>query len=141
MALLLPLGYWHRWGETHYRRLYVSSILIFVVIFNQMAESPTFIIPVVGFVLWFMHYRRSTPLAWPLFILVALFTSLSATDIYPHFIRDGFFDAYKIKAVPMILAWFVIQGQLLFYPRWRERLAASAEANEQEAQAAQAAIQ
>jgi hypothetical protein len=132
VALLLPLGYWQRWRETHYRRLYVSSILIFVVIFNQMAESPTFIIPVVGFVFWFLHYRRSTPLAWPLFVLVALFTSLSATDIYPHFIRDGVFDTYKIKAVPMILAWALIQGQLLFYPRWSERLAAAAETAEAE---------
>ncbi|WP_167852206.1 glycosyltransferase family 87 protein [Hymenobacter elongatus] len=130
--LLLPLAYWQAWRETHYRRLYVASILIFVVIFNQMAESPTFIIAVTGFVFWFLHYRRSTPLAWGLFALVALFTSLSATDIYPHFIRSGVFDTYKIKAVPMILAWAVIQGQLLLYPRWRQRLAASSEAAQQQ---------
>ncbi|MCB2409778.1 glycosyltransferase family 87 protein [Hymenobacter lucidus] len=136
VALLLPLAYWRRWTDTHYRRLYVASILIFVVIFNQMAESPTFIIAVSGFVFWFLYYRRSTPLAWPLFVLVALFTSLAATDIYPHFIRSGVFDTYKIKAVPMILAWVFIQWQLLFFPRWQARLAA-AEAAEQESVAAE----
>ncbi|TGE23598.1 glycosyltransferase family 87 protein [Hymenobacter metallicola] len=139
VILLVPLGYFRAWRETHYRRLYVSSILIFVVIFNQMAESPTFMMPVVGFVFWFMHYRRSTQLAWPLFVLAALFTSLSATDMYPHFIREEIFDPYKVKAVPMILAWLLIQGQLLYYPRWRERLAASAEATEQESLRAEAA--
>lgn len=125
-VLLLPLAYFRRWQETDFRRLYVSSVLIFVVIFNQMAESPTFIMPVAGFMFWWLYYRRSTPLATPLLVLVLIFTTLSATDLFPGVVRDKFFDPYKLKAVPMILAWFVIQGQLLYYPRYSARLAAAA---------------
>ena len=119
-VLLLPvLLYRRNWGEADFRRLYVCSLLIFVVIFNQMAESPTFIIAVAGFALWFLYYRRTTVLAWPLFWLVLVLTSLSATDLMPSSIRAAYFDVYKLKAVPMLLAWGVIQGQLLLYYRWR----------------------
>lgn len=115
--LLAPLAYVRAWPEANYRRLYVASILIFVVIFNQMAESPTFIIAVAGFMFWFLWYRRSTPLAWGLLALVLIFTTLSSTDLCPRAIRRAYFDVYKLKAVPMILAWVLIQGQLLLYPK------------------------
>lgn len=122
--LLLPLAlHWRRRTEAEFRGLYVALIPIFVVVFNQMAESPTFVIPVAGFMFWWLQYRRSTPLAPTLFVLVLLFTTLSATDIYPHSLRSGFFDTYKIKVVPMILVWVVLQVQLLGYSIWRNRLA------------------
>ncbi|GAA3939107.1 glycosyltransferase family 87 protein [Hymenobacter algoricola] len=129
LLLLAPLAYFRAWREADYRRLYVASILIFVVIFNQMAESPTFIIAVAGFMFWFILYRRSTPLGWALFALAFIFTTLSATDLNPPAVRHAYFDVYKLKAVPMILAWVFIQSQLLLYPRWRARLRAAAEAS------------
>lgn len=117
--LVLPVLYRRAWGEADYRRLYLASLLIFVVIFNQMAESPTFIIAVAGFMLWFIYYGRRTALGWPLFWLVFVFTTLSATDLLPHAVRKAYFDVYKLKAVPMVVAWAVIQAQLLLYYRWR----------------------
>lgn len=133
LLLLLPLMYWRCWAELHYRRLYVASILIFVVVFNQMAESPTFVIAVAGFLFWFLCYRRSLSWGWALFGFVLVFTMLSATDLVPPSIRHNYFDVYKLKAVPMILAWGVIQAQLLRYPAWRSRLqAADAQALEVE---------
>lgn len=129
LLLLAPLAYWRAWREADYRRLYVASILIFVVIFNQMAESPTFVIAVAGFMYWFVLYRRSLPWSWALFGLVLLATTMPATDVFPKSFRHGFLDVYKIKAVPMIVAWVVIQGQLLLYPRWRLRLQHAAAAS------------
>ena len=132
--LLLPVLLYRRaWAEADYRRLYVASLLIFVVIFNQMAESPTYIIAVTGFALWFLYYRSTTALGWPLFGMVVVFTSLSATDLLPHAVREAYFDVYKLKAVPMILAWAVIQSQLLLYYRWHQpapEAAANAAASE-----------
>jgi hypothetical protein len=121
--LTLPVVlYRTAWAEANYRRLYLASLLMFIVIFNQMAESPTYIIAVAGFMLWFLSYRRSTVFGWPLFYLAFALTSLSATDLLPHSVREAYFDVYKLKAVPMIVAWLFVQQQLLFYPRWRERL-------------------
>lgn len=116
VLLLLPVLYRRAWPETNYRRLYLISLLIFVVIFNQMAESPTFIIAVAGFMLWYVCYRTSTRLSGPLFWVALVFTTLSATDLVPHSVREAYFDVYKLKAVPMILAWVVIQAQLLRFP-------------------------
>ena len=125
--LVLPaLLYRRAWPAADFRRLYVSSLLIFVVSFNQMAESPTYIIAVTGFALWFLYYRTTTALGWPLFWLVLVFTSLSSTDLLPHAVREAYFDVYKLKAVPLILAWAVIQAQLLGYARWRSPAAAEA---------------
>jgi hypothetical protein len=115
--LVLPLLYRRAWAAADYRRLYLCSLLIFVVIFNQMAESPTFIIAVAGFMLWFMYHGRYMAWGWPLFWFAFLFTTLSATDLLPSSIRHAYFDVYKLKAVPMVLAWVVIQGQLLLYHR------------------------
>ena len=125
LLLLLPLLHLRFRTDFAYRRLYVSAILIFVVIFNQMAESPTFLIPVTGFMLWWLWYGRSTRLALPLLVVVFVFTCLAATDLYPAFVRNGFFIPYRIKVAPMILAWMLIMAQLLLYPRWRARLLAS----------------
>lgn len=125
LFLLLPLAYWRHWQEASYRRLYVASILMFVVVFNQMAESPTFVIAVAGFMLWFLSFRHSLRWSWWLFAFVFVFTCLSATDLVPPFIRRNYFDVYKLKAVPMVVAWVVVQAQLLTYPRGRTRLAAA----------------
>jgi hypothetical protein len=126
LLLLLPVAYVRYWRAADYRRLYVASILIFVVIFNQMAESPTYIIAVAGFMFWFILYRRSTILSMALLVLVLIFTTLSATDLCPSAIREAYFDVYKLKAVPMILAWVFVQSQLVFFPHWQARLAAAA---------------
>jgi hypothetical protein len=121
--LVLPaLLYRRAWADKEYRRLYLASLLIFVVVFNQMAESPTYIIAVAGFMLWFLAFRRSTRLGWLLFGFAFAFTSLSSTDLLPHAIREAYFDVYKLKALPMLVAWLFIQQQLLLYPYWRERL-------------------
>ena len=134
-VLVLPVLRWRVWTEADFRRRYVASLLIFVVIFNQMAESPTFIIAVAGFMLWFIDYRHTTRLAWPLFGLAFVFTTLSATDLLPHAVRETYFDVYKLKAVPMILAWAVIHAQLLFYRRAEEDESPSAPlARQQESQ-------
>ena len=51
------------------------------------------------------------------FGLAFALTTLSSTDLLPSFIREAYFDPYKLKAVPMILAWALIHAQLLFYRR------------------------
>ena len=132
-VLLLPALHRRAWADAGFRRRYVASLLVFVVVFNQMAESPTFIIAVAGFMLWFIDYRHTTPLAWPLFGLVFVFTTLSATDLLPSAIREAYFDVYKLKAVPMILAWALIHAQLLFYRRAEEDGVEAAALTDQEA--------
>jgi hypothetical protein len=95
-----------------YKLLMVASMLIWVVIFNHKAESPTFIIAIAGVGIW---YFASTKATWRtvVFVLALVFTSISTTDIFPPFVRNGFIYPYTIKAVPCILAWFVVFGEIM----------------------------
>jgi hypothetical protein len=89
------------------RILFLSALLIWMVIFNHKAESPTFIIATTGIFIWFFSEKKST-LNIILLSLVVLFTTLSSTDLFPASLRDQFFEPYVIKVVPCIIVWAVI---------------------------------
>jgi len=101
---LVPLFRFKEYENYTFRFLTLTSILIWVVIFNHKAESATFIIAMTGVSLWFITSEKS-PLNVALFIVAFLFTSLSPTDIFPGFIREGFVKPYTLKALPCILIW------------------------------------
>jgi hypothetical protein len=85
-----------------------------VVIFNPMAESPTFIIAICGVGIWYFTQQRN-PLFLALLIVVFVFTCVSPTDIFPRSIRNALVRPYALKGVPCILTWLIIQYQLIFY--------------------------
>ena len=100
----LPLLRINLYNEFNYRLLLLSSILIWIVIFNHKAESPTFIIAICGCAFWYFPQVRT----WENLILIILafvFTTLAPTDIFPRSVRVGFFRPYVVKAVPCIIIW------------------------------------
>jgi hypothetical protein len=101
-----------------FRLLTLVSLLIWVVIFNHKAESPTFIIAMVGISTWFVIGEKTT-LNIILFVTAFIFTSLSPTDIFPMFIREGFLKPYIIKVVPCIIIWCKIVYDLIFSTDFR----------------------
>lgn len=110
----LPLLKIKLYKEFYFKLLILSSILIWIVIFNHKAESPTFIIAICGAAIWyFPQIRKSENMV--LIILAFVFTSLAPTDIFPRAIRIGLFDQYVIKAVPCILIWLKLTYDLCFY--------------------------
>jgi hypothetical protein len=95
-----------------YKIMMVASMLIWVVIFNHKAESPTFIIAIAGVGLWYYARPKAT---WRTVVVVLtfIFTSLSTTDIFPSFVRNGLIYPYTIKAVPCIMAWFIVFAEIM----------------------------
>jgi hypothetical protein len=83
----------------------LASVLIWIVIFNHKAESPSFIIAMAGIAIWFMASNKSI-VNIALFVCALIFVTLSPTDIFPRFLREGFVHPYCIKAAPCILVWF-----------------------------------
>ncbi len=83
MIYLLPFTKIKMYRDFDFRLIALSSLLIWIVIFNHMAESPTFIIAMAGVSIWFFT-RKSTIINIVLFVLAIILTSLSATDIFPH---------------------------------------------------------
>lgn len=94
-----------QYGERSFRRLLLASVLIFQVIFNPVAESPTYITAVTGVVIgWF--YSPQTPLDRWLLISCFVLTVLSPSDLFPAGLRRQFVQPYVLKALPCVLIWF-----------------------------------
>lgn len=94
-----------RYKDYAFRLLMLSSVLIWIVIFNHKAESPTFIIAMAGIAIWYFGERTRS--AWDLAFLIAAFvlTTLSVSDAVPAHIRTDIVRAYDVKAVMPILIW------------------------------------
>jgi hypothetical protein len=90
----------------------LASILIWVVIFNHKAESPTFIIAMAGVAVWFMAGKKNT-LNISLLLCAFIFVSLSSTDIFPRYVKVHLIVPYCLKAVPCIFIWFKIIYDML----------------------------
>jgi len=107
IIFMLPFYKFKSFQVYDLRFLTMTSILIWVVIFNHKAESPTFIIAMSGVVLWFI-YSEKTKINITLFILAFIFTGLVATDLFPKSMRQHFLEPYAIKVVPCIIIWVKI---------------------------------
>jgi hypothetical protein len=103
--------------------LFAASWLLWMVIFNHMAESATYVIAIGGAMLAFSQFKsmnnadfepvKNTQLdddrynsPWILaFIMMFLFTMLGPTDIYPKEVRFWIVETAQLKAFPCILLW------------------------------------
>lgn len=121
IVLILPLLRFKFYKELQYRLLFLSSILVWMVIFNHKAESPTFIIAITGVAIWFFTQQMKV-LNLVLLVLVLLFTILSPTDLFPKIIRVNYVIPYVLKVVPCILIWVKIVYDLLAYTPATEEL-------------------
>jgi hypothetical protein len=101
-----------RWGEWAFRRLYLCSVLVFCVIFNHQAESPTFVIASAGAAIWFASLERPSRWEWALFVFFVVCTILASSEAMPSVIQHKFFDVYRFKTVPCIVLWLELQRQL-----------------------------
>lgn len=104
LIFLLPYYKLQLYKDFAFKYLILSSILIWIVIFNHKAESPTFIIAMTGVALWFVQSKKNA-LNILLFASAFVFTSLSPTDLFPRVVRQEFVNPYVLKAFPCMLIW------------------------------------
>ena len=105
-ALLLvpPLIRRDRWTDAAFRLRFLSSLLVFAVIFNHQAEHQSYIIAATGVAVWFVTAEHRA--LWRVAILA------------------GCLIGYE--AVPYTIAWLVMMLELLLAsPRSRERVTAA----------------
>lgn len=109
----LPLIKVRQYSDYTFRLLLTASVLLWVIIFNHKAESPTFVIAIAGAALWYFMQPKNTA-ALVLIVLAFVFTSLSPTDLFPPPVRKQFIEPYVLKAVPCIFIWGVLIYQMMF---------------------------
>ena len=107
VLFLLPLVHIKRYKDYTFRLLYLASVLIWMVIFNHKAESPTFVIVTAGIGIWYFS-QRSSPLNRLWLILSFFLISMSVSDLVPAPVRNEFIRPYNIKAVMGIVVWFTL---------------------------------
>jgi hypothetical protein len=119
LPLVRPLAF--RAGTT--RLLLMASVLIWVVIFNHMAEPPTYVIAMLGVGLWYFC-QPPTALNTTLLVAAFLLTGMAATDVYPRVVRSRLISPFVLRAAPCIFVWIELQRELLARrPRDEARLA------------------
>lgn len=115
VILLIPALKFRHYKDLTFRLLFLSSTLLWMVIFNYKAESPTFIIAMSGVAIWFFCQKSNT-INITLLILALILTSLSSTDLFPKSIREAYVMPYVLKAVPCILIWIKVMYDLIALP-------------------------
>jgi hypothetical protein len=111
--LFLPFVNFRNFNKPAFRYLYLAALLIWMVIFNHKAESPTFVIAFSGILIWYYNTSR-TLFSISVLICSFLLTSLSPTDLFPAVIRENAIKPYVLKAVPCIFVFGLLIYQLTF---------------------------
>lgn len=111
LILLAPLIRLSYWGHLRFRQLLLASVLMFCVLFNHKAESPTFVVAVAGVAIWFVVSARDRR-AWTVLALVLVGTVLSASEAMPEALQERFFAPYRLKTIPVLVVWVVTQMEL-----------------------------
>ncbi len=116
VLFLLPLTRIGLYQKNAFRLYVLASMLVWVVLFNHKAETPTFIIAVAGMAVWYFSDQYHP---WRLAVLIIAFIGvcLSTTDIFSAYSKEHFFKPYFISVITMLLVWFAINVQLLSMSR------------------------
>lgn len=85
--------------------LFAATLLIWMVIFNHMAESATFVIAVTGVLVWFFYSGLPKGIKIGLLIPVIVFTCFGPSDIFPKELRHKIVEDWQLKVFPCILVW------------------------------------
>lgn len=112
IIFLIPLVQIKKYSAFNFRLLTLASILIWVIIFNHKAESPTFVIAMSGIGLYlFSDKFTNTKLILMIFSLV--FTSLMFQDFIPRSFKNDIIIAFNLKVLPSVVVWFIIIWEMI----------------------------
>ena len=113
-SIFIILGLLYPYFEIKkYRIGMVAATLIWMVIFNHKAESPTFVIAIIGAALWYFTKAKPSTFDTILIVSAFIFTSLSPTDLFPRSLRESLVIPFVLKAVPCIWIWIKIGIEIM----------------------------
>jgi hypothetical protein len=120
LMLLAPIAVnRERWSDRAFRLRFLCSLLLYLVLFNHQSERASFVIAYTGLSLW---YAASEPDLVRNAIALAGLAALLLQDvqIVPWAVHDAL-GRYRVKGIPCLVAWIVMQAELLGWRRWSPR--------------------
>jgi len=96
-----------------FRYFMLASVLMFIVLFSSGSESSGYITALLGVAIWYTAapWKRSN-LDLVLLVFAFILTSLSPTDLFPHYLRVEIIRPYALKALPCAIIWFKLCYEL-----------------------------
>jgi hypothetical protein len=86
---------------------------MWMIAFNHLTESPTFVIAMAGIALWYFG-QASTPIHRALLWAALLLVSVTYSDLTPPGIRNRYLHPYDVKVLPVAVIWAVAVAELAF---------------------------
>ena len=111
LILIAPLARRSQYSNQQFRLGLLASVLLWVVLFNHKAESPTFVIASCGVAVWFCS-RPITAVNIGLVVFAQILTGFSTSDLFPQWLQDEWVAPYHLKAVPCLAVWIKLQAEL-----------------------------
>ena len=85
------------------------------------SESPSFVVAYAGIVIWYVSSppsrMRTAVMALTLLVMV-----VHDVDVVPRWVKSDLLVPYRIKGIPCLVAWFVMQWELLVTARSTARI-------------------
>ncbi|WP_462265252.1 glycosyltransferase family 87 protein [Mucilaginibacter sp.] len=111
----VPLFRFNQFRSLQFRLQVLASALIMVVIFSTGSEHPTYVIAMMGALLWiFMQKQPFNTRNILLLASLIIITGLGPIDVCPKYIRHEYINKYVMKAWPCIAVWLIISWELCF---------------------------
>ena len=101
------------------RIIYGFSWMIWVVIFNHMAESATYIIAVGAIMAYLALKDKLSIFHFIALFLLFFFTELGPSDLYPKYLRIWIVDTAQLKVFPCIVVWLMIFFEMIKFDNIR----------------------
>ena len=98
-------------GDLRFRLYIFCSVLLSTVLFSTGSESPTYIIAMPGFCLWYLMQPK-TKTVRIFFAAVFFFITFCYSDLLTPWFRETVTKPYSLKALPAFLVWLVILVQI-----------------------------
>jgi len=112
VIFLLPFLRIASWQALQFRLRLVCSLLIALVIFNNSAEPPTYVIALAGCAIWYASEPERSRIDRWLTLPLLLVILLISTDLYPRSLRSVA-GPWTVKAVGCLLIWLRINWELM----------------------------
>jgi len=111
LVTALPLLRIRDSGRPAFRAVFLGSLLMWMIAFNHLTESPTFVIAMAGIALWYFSQPPSTLHRW-LLGFAFVFVSVTYSDLVAPGFRARYITPYALKVLPVLVIWMVAVWEL-----------------------------
>jgi hypothetical protein len=113
LFLLLPFARARAWRDPLFRQRLLCSVLVALVIFNDAAEPPTYIVAMTGCAIWYLSDSARSRMDRVVALTIMFGVSLISTDLYPRSLRGTLMGPYTAKAMGCLILWIWMNWELL----------------------------